>query len=75
MSNYETEYENEIHSRVLALERDMRMLSHKVDSSAGKLDEVLDLLRASKMFTKLIGWLGAAGVALITAWATFKGVR
>ena len=62
------EYKADMHQRVTNLESDLAALGNKVD-------EVLDLLRASKMLTKFIGMLGAAGLALLTAWATFKGVR
>lgn len=62
------EYKADMHQRVASLEADLSALSDKVD-------EVLDLLRASKLATKFISILGAAGLTLLTAWATFKGIK
>ena len=40
-----------------------------------KLDELLSILRASKMGAAMVKWLAGVGLALLGAWAAWKGVR
>ena len=40
-----------------------------------KLDELLAILRASKMGAAAVKWLAGVGLALLGAWAAWKGVR
>ena len=58
----------EMHRRVERLENELTDL-------ASKVDEVLDLLRASKLGLSAVKGLIALGLGLATAWAALKGIR
>lgn len=40
-----------------------------------KLDELLAILRASKVGVAIIKWLAGFAAAVVTGWAAWKGIR
>lgn len=40
-----------------------------------KLDELLAILRASKVGVAIIKWLAGLAAAVVTGWAAWKGIR
>ena len=61
-------YKADMHARVSRLEQELESLT-------AKLDEVLDILRASKLGVAALKGLVAIGIAAAGAWAALKGIR
>lgn len=50
-------------------------VDERLEAQDGKLDEVLSILKASKMLVGAIKWAAGIAAAIITAWAAYKGVK
>ncbi len=47
----------------------------RLNTQDAKLDELLAILRASKMGAAMVKWLAGLGITLVGAWAAWKGIR
>jgi hypothetical protein len=47
----------------------------RLNTQDEKLDELLAILRASRMGAEIIKWLAGLGLTLLGAWAAWRGIR
>ena len=50
-------------------------VDERLQAQDAKLDELLAILRASKVGVAVIKWLAGIAVAFVTGWAALKGMR